>query len=63
MTPNWQTYKVEQRNHGLRRYRARSTYVAINGLSTEQHYAFTQRGAEMWIARLRERQIGAWRTA
>lgn len=51
--PNWQTYKVEKRERGLRRYRARSTCLAVNGVASEQHYTFTRAGAERWIARLR----------
>ena len=58
--PNWQTYKVEARRSGLRRYRARSTYVEVNGARSEQHLAFTRRGAEKWIVNLRERQTGTW---
>ncbi len=56
--PNWQTYKVEVQRSGLRRYLARSTYVAVNGNVSQQHLSFTRRGAEKWITDLRVRQTG-----
>lgn len=59
---NWQTYKVERRHRGLRRWRARSTYVEVNGLRSPVHYSFTRWGAERWIARMRKRQT-QWQVA
>lgn len=56
--PNWQTYKVERLTTGLRRYHARSTYVAVNGARSEHRTTFTRKGAERWIARLRKQQSG-----
>lgn len=47
-------YVIEKRSTGLRRYRVRAKgYVAINGVPTPRHYAFTRRGAEHWLRKFK----------